>query len=137
MSTVISESGTTLPLVGSSTEGQLFYQIGVGPKIFNGTTWVTVPSADIDFLLLLATKQANDAIVSQLSTNSANLVTSTNAIAGFVKALAVITEYWKQISEVRVERYTQNKSTLTIDEPIVHDHPIIAAHNTAQTTIQS
>jgi hypothetical protein len=155
MSTIISDSGTSLP--GSGSTGQLFYEIGVGPKIYNGSTWVTVPSADIDFLLLLALKQGNDAVVSQftssfgdggitidlspliaaLNADSANLVSSTNTIAGFIKALAVITEYWKQIGEVRVERNTKNLDTLAIDEPIVHDHPIVAAHNTAQTTIQS
>jgi hypothetical protein len=157
MSTIISDSGVTLPLVANSTSGQLFYQIGSGPKIFNGSAWITVPTTDIDFLLLLALKQGNDAVVSQFSSSlgssgsaidlsplisalnadSANLVSSTNTIAGFVKALAVITEYWKQIGEVRVERYTKNVSTLPIDEPLVQDHPIVAAHNSAQTTIQS
>lgn len=157
MSTIIQDTGVTLPLVGVSTLGQLFYLIGTGPKIFNGTTWVTVPAADIDFLLTLASKQGSSAVVSQVSSSfgntgssidltplinalnadSSNLVASTNAIAGFVKALAVITEYWKQISEVNVERATKGTMSLTLDEPLIADQGIIAAHNTAQTAIQS
>lgn len=183
MSTIIQDTSLVLP--GSPSNGQLFFQIGVGPMLFYSGTWHALQQIDVDFLTILANNQntttlqtaiasvttgvtinqsggsesggsggsgsggsvsndfsnsfnlALDPLVAALTTQSAALVRSTDDIAGFVKALAVITEYWKQISEVRTERYTKNLSTLAIDEPLVHDHAIVPAHNSAQTTIQS
>lgn len=157
MTTIIEDAGTTLP--SSPSNGQLFFQVGTGPKIYFGGSWYSLDQTAVEFLTILANNQSStvsnsslsaitSAISSQptldltplitaLNSNSTNLVASTTNIASFVKALAIITEYWRQIGEVNLERVSNGASSLVINEPLVPDHPIVAAHNAAQTTIQS
>lgn len=175
MSIIISNTGVILPAAPwtiinpEPVQGQLFYQIGVGPRIWGNpipnppgpdipAQWYSVDETSVDFLTLLGISQNNvtsnaalgsiasaisshpsidfTPLIQALNTDSANLIQSTNGIAEFVKALAVITEYWKQISEVNVERATNGTYSLPNDEPLIPDQPIIAAHTAAQNAIQ-
>lgn len=144
MSLVISNTGLTLPTLPAPVSGQIFYQIGSGPKIFNGTIWVALDQTAVEFLSLLSENQNTTAIVTALTdlttalnTNSANLVAATNSIATFTKALAIIDEYWHQLHQVSVDHFTKGAISVAVNEPLIGDHPIVDAHNTAQTTIQS